>query len=826
MNEQFCVDWINSLDIPGSVFIDKIEDLFNDNNVLLNIISIILNKKEEELLYILDDLKSLNYIENIANLMNLYFDYNYDYKNTDYLVENTILLLEFLKSRYPKNPINQKADTKQNFSKNVFNSNDYNNNDYINLKDINNGNNNNSNQGNNNKTRIKNNNINNKDRMIKSKKDIGKFEPKNNLIIDCPTYNYKTAPNRSISSDKIIKNKITNTSNNNNSNSNIINNNNQKKDSFYKEITIITNNLKRQSKNKSEYLSPILKSEDFKNSKSLSSNIFSKAKRKIKTNNNNKTSDNFIKKVMTSKIPNYFLMTIGKPILKKDDSFYYYQFQKISFPVTHISIEPKNAFKRNKKNYYKFPFLLQNLMNEKNIKKYKEKNLTEKNNNKYRTVNNMNENEKKEKLILDYLNKLGIINTEQKNSEYLWKILIPDLKDGYIIGKLINLLERKNRNYLKGISKETFYKVNIYFNWQKIIEFLINRNKFNSIYLYQKNFYSNDNKLFNFLYDLIKFYYDKENINKSFRQKNQKYNIDISNIKNISDHNLPDNNINYSKNSYLDKSNQNKSYNSTPIQPKKRKKQINNSQSKNLKLNSTPSISEIMNIRKSLNYIHRENNSLMIFSNKEKKNSKNNLNKSEDFINLKNKNKTEKIYVKGENLSFDKNVDNILSFLKLIGVNISQINFYTSEMKIFKDGILLYQIISQLENNLSILPKIDLNPKSPSNAINNHRLIINFLNKYKKNFPIELTEKEKELYKANPIFILKFLNVLKSVYNNEIYYLEKINKIKYNENYRGAVKQNSKINPKNIDKSERLTIPLNQELRNKFLVKENAQIWA
>ena len=820
MSEQFCVDWINSLDIPGSAFIDKIEDLFNNNNILLNIISIILNKKEEEIIYILGDSKSFNYLENISNLMNLYFDYNFDYKNKESLIQNTILLLKFLKSRYPKVPIkniNYEINHNiQKFNKKELNYPNGNNNNYDFIKDDDN-----FNQESNNKVPVNNNNnkINKKAKIIKSKKEIGKFEPKSLTINDYPIYNIKSVPIRSISSDKIRKNKIYNTSSSIISNNNILNNNNKKKDSFYKEISIITNNLKRNSKVKSEYLSPILKSEDFKNSKSLSSDNLSKAKRKIKEKNSSITSENFIKKVMTSKIPNYFLMTRGNPILKKDDFFYYYQFPKLSFPVTHINIEESDKFNKNtnKNTYYKFPFLLQNLMNHKNIKKYKENN----NNKNYKIVNNINENEKKEKLILDYLNKLGIINPEQKNKDYLWKILIPDLKDGYIIGKLINLLEKKNRNYLKGISKETFYKVNIYFNWQKIIEFLINRNRFNSIYLYQKNFYSNDKKLFNFLYDLINFYYEKENINKKFREMNQKYDCNISNIKNISNHNLVENNINFTNNfSYLNKSSQNKSYNSTPIPPKNRKKQIN-IQNGNLQMNSTPSISEIMNIRKSLNYVHRENNSFVFFKDKK------NLNKSEEFINLSKNNQKEKIYIKGENLSFDKNVDNILSFLKLIGLNTTQINFYTSEMKIFKDGILLYQIISQLENNLSILPKIDLNPKSPSNAINNHRLIINFLNKYKKNFPVELTEKEKELYKAKPKFILKFLNTLKSIYNNEIFYLEKISKKnKYIKNKSRTVRKNSKINPKNIDKSERLTIPLNQELRNKFLIKENAQIWA
>jgi len=35
-----------------------------------------------------------------------------------------------------------------------------------------------------------------------------------------------------------------------------------------------------------------------------------------------------------------------------------------------------------------------------------------------------------EEFILNYLYKKGIISQEQKNSNYLWKKLIPDLKDG------------------------------------------------------------------------------------------------------------------------------------------------------------------------------------------------------------------------------------------------------------------------------------------------------------------------------------------------------------------------------------------------------------
>ena len=100
------------------------------------------------------------------------------------------------------------------------------------------------------------------------------------------------------------------------------------------------------------------------------------------------------------------------------------------------------------------------------------------------------------------------------------------------------------------------------------------------------------------------------------------------------------------------------------------------------------------------------------------------------------------------------------------------------------------------------------------------------MSKYKKNFPVELTGKERELYKSNPKFILKFLNILKNIYDNEVYYYEKLKlKNNNNNNTRKSVK-NSKINPKNIDKSERYALPLSQELRDKFLIKGNEKIWA
>ena len=832
MNEQYCIDWINSLDIPETVFIDRIEDLYKDNNILLNIISKVLNKNPGELLNILGATKSINFLENIASIMNLYFDYFYDYTNKDNLNKNTILLIRFLKTRYPKEiKNNENLEDYQINNRNSLTNYRFKAPNNINNDNINTNYNQRKVRSNNNR----NNNIkqNNNFKLNKYKEKLKTYNEPIKNINNYPDFNFKTTPNR----NNYIEN-TTNYLNSNNSNKIIVKKDNS---SFFKEISnLFPNQIYKTNKlpqNKSQQISlkDIQKSTNTKNknSKSLSSIKTNKYKKAIKTENNF-ISDNFIKKVMTSKIPNYLLKTIGKPILKKDDYFYYYQFPKITSPVTQISIEPINKYNQiTKNNYYKFPFLLQNLMNQKNrIQNESDLNKNKKIQKKGFNNININELEKKERLILNYLNEKGIINIEQKNSDYLWNILIPDLKDGYIIGKIINLLEKKNKNYLKGVTKETFYKINIYYNWQKIIEFLINKNTFNSIYLYQKNFYSNDNKLFNFLYDLLKFYYEKENLIKNkFQNYNQKSDINISNIPNISTHNLI-NNSNISKNisNLIDKSKSNNSFNSIPV-PKNNRKihekmKINkNIQGGDFKMSSPPSISEIMNIRKSINYVHRGNNSLVLFSKKDKVNEnkkENNLNKSEDYINIKSK---EKFYIKGENISFDKNVNNIISFLNLIGINTSQINFYLPEMKIFKDGILLYQIITQLESNSNLLPKIDFNPKNPSTAINNHRLIINFLNKYKKNFPIELTGKERELYKSNPKFILKFLNILRNIYNNEVYYYEKLN-IKNKINDKNQIIGKRILYPKNIDKSERITLPLSQELRDKFLVKGNAKIWA
>ena len=99
MNEQFYIDWVNSTYLPEQIFINKIEDLY-DNDVLLNLISYILNKQQDELLLIIGSKLSPNMLENISSLMDMYFSYKFNYTNKQTLKYNTIKLLQFLKSRY------------------------------------------------------------------------------------------------------------------------------------------------------------------------------------------------------------------------------------------------------------------------------------------------------------------------------------------------------------------------------------------------------------------------------------------------------------------------------------------------------------------------------------------------------------------------------------------------------------------------------------------------------------------------------------------------------------------------------------------------------
>ena len=109
-------------------------------------------------------------------------------------------------------------------------------------------------------------------------------------------------------------------------------------------------------------------------------------------------------------------------------------------------------------------------------------------------------------------------------------------------------------------------------------------------------------------------------------------------------------------------------------------------------MNNISSKADILKVRQSINYKIKKDKikkDINHIENNNKQNKSDIINKSEnnDYINNK----------KGINVKFDKKVNSIISFLSNIEINTSQINFYLNEMKIFKDGILLYEIISQLE---------------------------------------------------------------------------------------------------------------------------------
>ena len=737
MNEQFYIDWVNSLFLPDQIFINKIEDLYN-NDTLLSIISFILNKSRDELLLIIGSSLSQNMLENICSLMDKFFNYKFNCMNNQTLKYNTIKLLQFLKTRYQ-----QIIDDKK--------TNSLNKNSYF--------------------TNYRNNNYYKKIYSFTNLTKTGNNDKFNNYIIK----DYQSSSNKKIKlNPKIV----------------IEGNNSKKLQNFSLMINSSNNLLLNKELDIGEKIQKIFKLKKYKESK---------------------------------KLPNFFIKTLGISILdKSDNSLFYYKLLKPTNPLLKINLEnPHSKITPNylnKNTYYCLPYFLKSL-----VVKNKEEN----------TVNNVINNDIKKnyncafdknklKFIIDYLYRNKILSDKQKNESYLKKYFIPQLRDGYKFGKIINILENKTENYLKGITDETFYKINIFYNWKNIFEFLSNKSNFNSVYLFEKNFYENNIKLFNFLYDVLLYYHKnktpiikKKSTPNKINITNHYISLESNNYEKIIKHtpikteNLPKKVVNreveHDSTTYGRRLKSNASFSSSNlIKNKINKSLIIKTSNKNLK--NIPSFSELINIRKNINYHHLSKKQSSFFDGQHFKNTE-----------FKNKYKT-----KGEDEKFDIEVFKIIEFLEKIGVDTSNINFYEPEMKIFKDGILIYRIIKQIENNISLLPKIDFKPQNPTNAVNNHRLILNFLEKYKSNFPIKFLNKERELYKACPEFILSFLQMIKDLYKNEINYYELLNK-KREVNYENDIK---KINFKNIDKSERDTLPLSQEMREKFIETDNSKYWA
>ena len=177
--------------------------------------------------------------------------------------------------------------------------------------------------------------------------------------------------------------------------------------------------------------------------------------------------------------------------------------------------------------------------------------------------------------------------------------------------------------------------------------------------------------------------------------------------------------------------------------------------------------------------------------------------------------------IQGQDQNYDVNVKEITLWLSNIGFNTKNINFYKPEITAFKDGTLFYKIISKLENNPKIIPRIDLEPRTPSTSVNNIKLLIKMLMENKKKFPVFFLNKEREIYKGYPNIIVQFLKTLKLVYQNHLIDNKNLEQKSLSQNY--LLK---KINPKNIELSAENTYPLNKALRQDFLVKEKKKVWA
>ena len=714
----YFIDWINSLEISDeAIFVTNIEDLYN-GKVILDILYL-LNKGKIKIF------ENLNLLENIKNNMKIIYDYDFDIKNNnENEFKNEILnLLEFLKNKYD-----------------------------INYKLINN-------------------NINLKNKIIN-------FNNK-----DTKSYSYNYSHNNNINKDlsdyKIDKNK------------NIIHQNN---------INIFEiNNIEKNDINQKN------------TGKSLEKNNISI------DNNYTLNIDKYLNNSKISKLNLFnsnFNLLIGLPKLYTDNwNFDFFKFYKLTFPISYIDNLSYKTLNLN--------FILNDKINN-NKKQYYFKQI-------------------KINFILSVLYDLKLIKESQKNENYLYNNFLNKCYNGVLISKIINILEGKKDKVLKGINEEAFYNVNISLNWKKIFDFLIEKNNFKKLYFFKDEyFYSDKNKLLDFIYELMLYYnknrlYVYNDINK--RKIEKQNNLIKSNEDFLLQLNKEDNNIfnsekNKNKNSKrkiqkvksknvinnLSKINKSALINShnimdninnlleiNKLENKFKNNQLKNKNIKNIYITNNPNNINILSyknyneenkedlllkrkflLNEYINFDNKNNTYDFKNSNKHKlnikqknlENNKNNNKDSEnknltisniknlnfDYMNLEN---LKNVPYYNENKLYDSEVKEILDYLNLIGFDSNALNFYNKEMIVFKDGTLLFNILYILEKEKYNLPEINFEANSEHEQINNLRLIINFLYKNKKHFSLKFLNKERELYKANPIFILKLLKNIKLIYENE-----------------------------------------------------------
>ena len=732
--KDYLIDWINSLEISEeAIFVTNIEDLYNGKVIL-------------DIIYLLSDgnlklSENLSLLENIKNIMKI--NYNYDLNintnnNDDFNLE-ILNLLDFLKNKYDNN---YKLINSNKLS--CFNNN--NNKENLNI--------------------LKNKNLNNNSFSIKNTKENNiynfKISHKNNINITPLDYKIRQK-------DNII---------------NPLNVNNYKINNYDKNNINIKNNNILNTGNSLE-----------KNISSFNNNIF----------NSNISKYSF---------PNFNLnLLIGCPKIYTDNwNFDFFKFYKYTFPISYIdnsnyktlSLDFKlnnNNNKSKKQNHLKklkINFILSILFDLKLIRE------TQKNeeylynnflNNCYNGVliaKIINILEGKKDKVLKGINEESFYNI---NINLNWKKIFEFLLEKNNFKKL-NFFKEENFYLDKNKLLDFIYELMLYYNKNRIYVYDdINRRKIEK----QNNLIKSNEDFLLQLNNQEKDFLNSKNIkNKNSKKKIPKFKPKINNLSKINksalinSHNIMDNinnllEINKLENKFKNTKLKNKSnkniyitYDPNNINILSYKNYNDDQNKEDLISKRKFLLNEYINFDIKNNTYESKNSNIHKLNAKQtkKENNKNNYNVSEDknstinnvknldfdYINLDN---LINVPYYNENKLYDFEVKEILDYLNLIGIDSNVLNFYNKEMIAFKDGTLLYSILYILEKEKNILPEINFEANNSNEEINNLRLIINFLYKNKKHFSLKFLNKERELYKANPIFILKLLKNIKLIYENE-----------------------------------------------------------
>lgn len=546
---------------------------------------------------------------------------------------------------------------------------------------------------------------------------------------------------------------------------------------------------------------------------------------RINTNNNNSilldsTNYKFID-FQNQKNNLNVLRLLGTPSLIKDSrNFYYYKLFKLTNPIVNIEIG------KGKGRIKKMKFIPNSNANE----DYEI----------FDTENQKQELEKmkeKEELILNFLYDCNIINEYQKRTNYFFKKILPKASDGVFIGDIINILEGKKEKVLKGISKETYYRNNIKINFDKICNFLNQKESFKSKYLFKDEFYNNQNDLFEFIYEIISYYLKyRKNVYEQIKKRKQEREHSPSFIKQICENKYPLSDVTIN-NASINTSQSNICYIIDKASAQRANSIFEHSFKKKKSFDfSTPNLDkfcqdknfnkkELMDIRKNIYYQHYTQRNNEVNEQKEKVATKLKKKKSlipRPFISKRTIEEVPEAPVFGKDNSFDRKVCEILYWLDQIGIK-TPVDFYQTSMGEFQDGVLLYQIIKKLETDSKILPRIDFNPKNATVAINNIRVILVTLSQNKKQFPVNFLNKQKEIFKAYPMDILELLFSIKSIYSNEKRFLDLNRQGRNLSNSFSVLKPGnsaslSRLNNTSSELLKRKSIPMTKGIRQNYSV--------